>query len=177
MQKRKSNIKYPLFIILIFCFNTNIFSQVGGSISVSTNSAFGLNMFYTKDKNSFYIGFSNQSNSQKLTVVSVRKKTYGLTPTSSGNYYSLFDFGYGRLLYESIIIQPEISIGNTNYFISYSDKRFKDDGYSLITKSEGIFGFGVNIGYKVNEFVEPFCGFHSIKNMIFVCRIHIRELF
>ncbi|HEY4785548.1 MAG TPA: hypothetical protein VIH57_05845 [Bacteroidales bacterium] len=161
-----------LFIFLCF-FNTNIFCQqgIGCSLFFTTDKVFGGNVFYTVQKNSFYCGFSYQSNGQKRTVVRERKKTYGITPIGDGDYYWLIDLGYSRT-FSKVIIQPEVSIGSKNYFTNYKDNRFKDDGYSLINYSIGIAGVGINIGYKVSDFIEPYIGFHSIKKLTLGIRIH-----
>lgn len=157
-------------------FAANVYSQIGTSVSFSTDKALGLNVFYFKSKNSFYFGFSQQFNGQKNTVVRERKQTYGTTPIGDGDFYWLLDFGYSRTFMETISIQPEISVGDKNFFTSYKDNRFKDNGYSLINNSETIAGFGLNLGYKINDFVEPYCGYHTIKKATFGIRIHFKSL-
>ena len=158
-------------------FATNVYSQIGTSISFSTDKALGLNVFYSKNENSFYLGFSQQFNGQKITVVKERKQTYGTTPIGDGDFYWLLDFGYSRTFIETISIQPEISIGGKNFFTSYRDNRFKDNGYSLINNSEAIAGIGLNLGYKINDLFEPYCGFHTIKKLTFGIKIHLKSLF
>ena len=172
MKKWKIAFKITSLLILITFLNTNGYSQIGSSISFATDKALGLNIFYTVDNNSFYLGYSHQFNGQKNTVVNERKKTYGTTPIENGDFYSLVDFGYSRLFFEQLTIQPEVSFGSKKYFISYSDKRFKDNGYSLVNNSETITGLGINLGYKISELIEPFCGYHTIKKLNFGIRIH-----
>jgi len=176
MDKRKILLKILFLVIPGLFFAINVYSQIGTSVSFSTDKALGLNVFYSKNENSFYFGFSQQFNGQKNTVVKERKKTYGTTPIGDGNYYWLLDFGYSRTLVDKIIIQPEISVGGKNFFTNYSDKRFKDNGYSLIDNSEAIAGIGLNLGYKINDLIEPYCGYHTIKKITFGIRIHFRSL-
>ncbi len=38
-------------------------------------------------------------------------------------------------------------------------------------------GIGVNIGYRINGFIEPFCGLHTISKVNFGIRIHFKSLF
>ena len=172
----KNTIILSLSVFFVIVISPKTHSQLGGSVSFSIDKALSLNIFYTKDKNSYYLGYSYQFNGQKNTVVRKRKKTYGTTPIEDGDFYWLIDFGYSRLFLEKISIQPEFSIGRKNYFISYKDNRFKDNGYSLINSYDAIVGIGMNIGYKINGLFEPYLGFHSIKKVNLGIRIHIGNL-
>ncbi|MHA7110579.1 hypothetical protein ACRTDU_10665 [Sunxiuqinia elliptica] len=169
----KNAFKIVLGLIFLIFLNKTSNGQIGSSISFATDKVLGLNIFYTKNNNSFYLGYSYQFNGQKNTVVNERKKTYGTTPIENGDFYSLVDLGYSRLFFNQLTVQPEVSFGSKKYFTSYSDKRFKDDGYSLVNSSETLTGIGVNLGYKINDLIEPFCGFHTIKKLNFGVRIHI----
>jgi hypothetical protein len=165
---------FKLFFLLLFAFALNFksYSQYGTSLSFSTDKAIGLNFFYTQNDNSYYLGFSQQFNGQKNTVTKERKSNYGTTPIENGDYYWLLDLGYSRMIEEKFSVQPEISFGSKNYFTSYLDNRFSDNGYSLITSSKSILGVGLNLGYKINDFIEPYCGFHSIKKLTLGVKIH-----
>jgi hypothetical protein len=177
MNKTRKNIAMLLILIIwVSLFNNDVYSQIGASISFSTDKTLGLNMFYNKNKNSFYLGYSKQYNGQKNTVVRERKKTYGTTPIEDGDFYWLIDFGYSRIFLKTINLQPEFSVGNRNYFTSYEDNRFRDNGYSLINSSETIFNFGMNLGYIINDFIEPFCGYHNRKKLTVGIRIHLNLL-
>jgi len=164
-------------LIIIFAINTNTYSQVGSSISYSVDKALGFNVFYTLKKDTYYVGYSHQFNGQKNEVVSERKSNYGTTIIDDGDFYWLIDLGYSRVFFESLSIQPEISFGSKKYFTSYKDNRFKDGGYSLIDDTKGIIGLGMNLGYRVNGYFEPYVGFHSIKKLTFGVRIHFNQLF
>jgi|GEM_PF-6928065 hypothetical protein len=172
MDNKKIVLTLILGLIILTCINKASYSQIGSSISFATDKVLGLNIFYTKNNDSFYLGYSHQFNGQKNTVVNERKETYGTTPIENGDFYSLVDLGYSRLFFKRLTVQPEVSFGSKKYFTSYSDRRFKDDGYSLVSSSETITGIGVNLGYKVNSFIEPFCGFHTIKKLNIGVRIH-----
>ena len=172
MSNKNNILRVVLGLILLICLTKTSYSQIGSSISFATDKVLGLNIFYTKNDNSFYLGYSHQFNGQKNTVVNERKETYGTTPIENGDFYSLVDIGYSRLFFNQLTVQPEVSLGSKKYFTSYSDRRFKDDGYSLVNSSETITGIGVNLGYKVNDLIEPFLGFHTIKKLNFGVRIH-----
>ncbi len=177
IRKKKIFLKILILVIPGLFFTINVQSQIGTSVSFSTDKALGINVFYSENANSFYFGFSQQFNGQKNTVVRERKNTYGTTPMGDGNYYWLLDFGYSRTFIEKLIIQPEISVGGKNFFTNYSDKRFKDNGYSLIGNSKVIAGIGLNLGYKINDFIEPYCGYHTTKKITFGIRIHFKSLY
>jgi hypothetical protein len=169
----KSILKLLFLTIFALLINTNNYCQIGYSISLSIDKVLGANLFYTKNMHGFYLGFSNQFNGQKKTVVRERKDTYGLTPIGDGEFYWLIDLGYSRSFSKVIVIQPEVSIGGKNYFTNYKDRRFKDNGYTLINHSEKVAGVGINMGYIVNSFIEPYIGFHTMKKLTFGIRIHL----
>jgi hypothetical protein len=174
-KNSKYILKFLSIIISLAFLNINLFSQLGTSVSFSTDKAVGFSILYTKNENGFYLGFAEQLSDKKNTVVRERKQTYGISPIGSGDYYWLVDFGYSRTFLKVICLQPELSFGNKNYYTNYSDKRFKDDGYTLITSSETIAGIGANLGYKIKEFIEPYCGFHTTKKLNFGVRIHFNS--
>lgn len=173
---KKIAVKLLLLAFLLLLTVFDIHGQIGVSISYSIGKTLGTNILGSINKNSFYIGYSKQYNGQKNTVVRERKKTYGTTPIEDGDFYWLVDMGYSRTFFEKITIQPEISIGRKNYFTSYKDNRFKDNGYSLITSSERVYNYGINLGYIINETIEPYCGYHNLKKITFGIRVHINLL-
>ncbi len=174
INKNQKAIK--VITVLILLLVNKSYCQLGTSISFSTGKALGINAFYTKNEDSFYLGYSYQFNGQKNTVITERKQNYGKTPTGDGDYYWLVDFGYSRRFFSKLSVQPELSFGSHNYFTNYSDNRFRDNGYSLINDSKSIIGFGTNIGYLINSFLEPYLGFHTIKKACFGLRVHINLL-
>lgn len=158
---------------LIYSFGNQANAQYGVSMSFTTNKALGFNCFFKEAQNAFYFGFTQQFNGQKNKVVNERKINYGLTNLGDGDFYWLVDFGYSRTFFSVLTIQPELSIGQQNIFINYSDKRFSDDGYSLVTDKKGINGAGLNIGYRSSSWIEFFGGYHSIKKMNLGIRLHL----
>jgi hypothetical protein len=165
----KTNFNFLLLALFSFLSTTNNYSQVGCSVSFSTRKAVSTNLFYTNKGDGIYLGVSYQFNGQKNTVVRERKKTYGLTPTGDGDFFWLIDFGFSRA-FAKVIVQPEISIGSKNYFTNYKDNRFKDNGYTLINKSETIAGIGINVGYLIKNSIEPYIGYHSLRKLTFGIR-------
>lgn len=174
------SIKIGLFtIIALFIATLDANCQYGGSISFSSSNAYGINVFFNVGNDIYYLGYSEQLSGQKKTAVGERKKTYGTTQTGTGSFFWLIDFGFCRQFDETysprlipVKIQSEISIGSRNCFTNYSDKRFTDNGYSLINDSKAIIGAGINFGYKFENIIEPFLGFHTIKKLTFGIRIH-----
>jgi|WetSurSiteA1Bulk_404760.scaffolds.fasta_scaffold23824_2 hypothetical protein len=169
---RNHLLKLVILTFLICYFEENLICQFGLSFSASIDKALGFNVFYSKKSNSFFLGFSEQLSDKKNTVVKERKWNYGLTPIGSGEYYWTIDFGYSRKIKKRLNLQPEISLGSRNYYTNYSDKRFKDGGYTLITSSEAIIGLGLNAGIFFQKIFEPFLGYHTIKKLNFGIRIH-----
>lgn len=171
------NKRYYNRIFLTFFFvlavHLQVFCQMGLSISFSNNHTIGSNILIKYNKDEFYLGFDYQSNGQKHTVVNERKKTYGLTPISNGNYFWLINFGYCRFILKPLSIQSEISIGPKYYFTNFKDNRFTDDGYSLINRTESIVGAGLGLGYQINRHLEPYIGIHTIKKFMFGVKIFL----
>ena len=173
MNKYSQNvIRFLILLTLTTLIDTNVYSQVGTSVSYSVDNALGLNLFYTDNLNSYYLGYSYQFNGQKNKVVDERKSNYGTTPTGDGDFYWLIDFGYSRLFFNSLSVQPEFSVGSRRYFRNYKDDRFTDGGYSLVSSAEMLAGVGVNVGYVIDDLIEPYLGFHTIKKLTFGVRIH-----
>lgn len=145
-------------------------AQLGVSFSYSTGKALALDLFYGKHNNRFHLGYGHQFNGQKKKVVRERESNYGLTKIEDGDFFWLIDLGYSRIIADKLTIHPEVSIGGKNYFTSYKDDRFSDNGYSLINNSETQIGIGVNFGYFISKNIEPFIGYHTIKKMNFGLR-------
>jgi hypothetical protein len=154
-------------IILIFYISFAKAQRYGVSFSYSTGKALAMDLFYSKSFNRFHFGYGYQFNGQKKTVIKERKATYGLSEIEDGDFFWLVDLGYSRIIAQKLTIHPEISFGAKRYFTSYEDDRFKDNGYSLINRTETKAGVGVNIGYFIAEKIEPFVGYHTMKKMNF----------
>lgn len=146
-------------------------AQFGGSLSYSTRNVLSVDGFYGKKKNRVHFGYGHQFNGQKNSVVSTRKTNYGLTKIEDGNYFWHIDIGYSRIILQKLTLNPMLSFGVKNYFTNYKDDRFSDSGYSLINRSESDIGLGINVGYLLNKNVEPFIGYHSLKNANFGIRV------
>ena len=151
--------------ILVLTISNGRTQDFGISGSFSTVNVLGIDLFYGKENNRFHIGAGIQPNGQKMTVVSERKWNYGLTKIGNSDYLWMIDLGYSRIIAKMFTIHPELSFGSKVYFTNYRDRRFKDDGYSLITDSESKAGIGVNIGYILDKKIEPFIGYHTLKKM------------
>ena len=159
-----------LCIAFILCSHEESKAQFGSSFAFSTEKVLSMDFFFGKDVNRFHFGFGYQFNGQKNKVVRERKSNYGLTKIEDGEFFWLIDLGYSRIIVKKLTIHTEISIGGKNYFTSYEDNRFSDNGYSLINRSETKTGIGINAGYFVSGKIEPFIGYHTIKKMNFGLR-------
>ena len=162
-------------LILILCFGmfsivSSKAQNIGVSLSYSTKNVLAMDLFFRKETHRFHFGYGHQFNGQKNKVVRERESNYGLTKIEDGDFFWVIDLGYSRIISDVLTIHPEISIGGKNYFTSYKDNRFSDNGYSLINRSETIAGLGVNVGYFLNDNIEPFIGYHTMKKMNFGLR-------
>lgn len=166
------NIQFTFFILLTLTSYTTTLAQngLGGSFAVSSEKVFSIDLFYGYENNRFHLGYAEQPRGTKNTVVTERPANYGLTKIEDGQYISLFDLGYSRVIVQKITVHGEMSIGRTNYFTSYVDNRFSDGGYSLIKRTEGLAGIGTNIGFLIKENIEPFIGYHTLKGYNFGIR-------
>jgi hypothetical protein len=161
-----------LIITIILAFTVSIAAaqNFGFSFSISSKKVLGLDLFYAKNSNRFHFGYGYQFNGQKNTVVKERKGNYGLTKIENGDFFWLIDLGYSRIIFKKLTIHPELSFGTKHFFTSYKDDRFKDNGYSLINRSEEKTGIGLNLGYFISEKTEPFIGYHTLKKLNFGIR-------
>ena len=155
------------FLALMMSFKNGFSQDYGVSLAFSTNNMLSFDFLLANEKNRFHIGFSTQFNGQKNAVVRERGPNYGLTRIGNGDSYWLVDFGYGRQLGKLVVIQPEIGFGGQNFFTNYSDGRFRDGGYSLITKTEIKAAIGINCGILLQENIEFFLGLNTIKKLNF----------
>lgn len=66
---------FKLLFLIVFSlpFHANIYCQIGCSISYSSDRVLGGNLFYIKNGNGFYLGFSNQFNGQKKQLYGKEK--------------------------------------------------------------------------------------------------------
>lgn len=91
---------------------------------------------------------------------------YGRTVIGEGAFYSLVDLGLGVVLFrERLALLPEASIGSRNRYTTYSDDRFRKDGYSLITRRRSIAGLGCTASYALRQ-IHPFLGYNALKGFI-----------
>ena len=158
------------FLVFLFFISSAAYSQIGFSFSYSTGKTLALDIFTVKANSRFHFGYGHQFNGQKNKVVKEREANYGLTRIEDGSFFWIIDLGYSRVIKEKLTIHPEISIGSKKEFTSYEDNRFTDNGYSLINSSEVIVGVGLNIGYFISEYIEPFVGYHTLKKVNFGLR-------
>ncbi len=168
----KINMKKSILILLVVLLSTAVgkAQSRGISLSYSTGKALAMDIFFRKGDNRFHFGYGYQFNGQKKKVVRERESNYGLTKIEEGDFFWLVDLGYSRIVAKRLTIHPEISIGGKNYFTSYQDDRFSDDGYSLIKRSETKGGIGANISYILSDNIELFVGYHTMKKMNFGLR-------
>lgn len=160
---------FILFTLLPFmCMSQN---SGGISFSFSTHKAFSVDAYIEKKGNGFHLGYSRQFGGEKATTVKKREPNYGLTKIEDGNFFWLVDIGYSLRFIRRINLNLEVNLGQRNYFTSYEDDRFKDGAYSLITKSKSVAGIGLNIGYSINEILEVYTGYGTLKGVIFGLRI------
>lgn len=165
--------KINILALFLFISVSNVYSQVGLSISYGIDKNFSADCFYINNDNRFHLGFSNQLNGQKATVVRQRLANYGTTYIEEGNFFWLLDFGYSRIIRDRFSVHSELSIGQRHRFTSYEDNRFRDNGYSLINNSKTIVGIGVNVGYLINENFEFFAGYHTTKQVTLGIRMFV----
>lgn len=165
--------KYLIVFFLAFLSVTTAYSQVGFSIAYGTSSNLAFDGFYIDGFNRFHIGYAEQRNGQRATVVKERSSNYGTTRIEDGEYYWLLDFGYSRMIKDKFVIHSELSLGQRHDFTSYSDNRFRDNGYSLINYSKTAAGIGVNGGYLFNDNFEAFIGYHTMKKITLGIRFQI----
>lgn len=163
-----------IFFFLLILLTLNISyaqSEAGASISYTGINTFGIDVFGgTGDGNRYHLGVSFQSNNTFNKVVNERKSNYGLTKLDSGDYIFTVDAGYSRVLFQRLTLNAEITYGLYTEYTNYQDRRFTDDGYSLITKRESTFGVGINIGCYIYKKIEPFIGVNTLKKISFGIR-------
>jgi len=157
--------KLVLSFISICLFSTLYGQGIGATLSYSTRGVFSVDLLYISDKNRFHLGYSAESSGNNYEIKPERKPNYGKTLIERGDYLRLLDLGYSRVIAGKITIHPELSIGSRVFYSSYQDKRFSEGGYSLVDRKETRAGIGVNIGYKVTDYIEPVIGFHTLKDM------------
>jgi hypothetical protein len=150
-------------------------NTIGMGFSYAISNSYYLEMHYLKNVNNFKIGFSIQLSNAKGEIVENRLSNYGLTLGSNGQYFSTFDFGYGRIFFnKKIMLDGEISIGKNYHYQNYLDNRFTSGGYHMISKSENILGCGLNIGYFVTKGFNVFVGYNTIRKFQFGARLFLK---
>lgn len=155
-----------LFLVLpIFIVTKTTYAQhFGFSLGYATSSSFFGDLLYQKNNLSFHLGYTHQSSDVKGEKVTDQKPNYGRTVLGEGNYFYSVDFGIGYLVSEKVRLAAEISIGSKEYYINLSDKRFKDDGYHMVDKSDSLIGLGGSASYIIKNW-ELFISYNSIREL------------
>lgn len=167
--------KFLIFIFALF-ITTICQGQVrdgggGLSFSYSTNNAWGVDMFAGPGNNRFHLGYGHQFNGQEIKVIKKQKETNELTEIGKGEYFWVIDIGYSRIFMDRITVHSEFSIGGKNEFTSFKADRTYYEDYSLVTGSKSALGIGLKVGYLLNNGLEPFIGFHTLKKIDFGIRL------
>lgn len=159
------NLKILFSLISLFVISENIIAQQWGfSLGYATSNSFFGDFLYQEKNISFHLGYSHQFSDAKGKEVSDQKSNYGKTVVGQGNYFYSIDLGLGYHINSKVRINAELSIGSNEYFTNYSDKRFTDDGYHMITKSESIIGLGGSASYSLQNW-ELFIGYNTLRKL------------
>lgn len=140
-------------------------AQIGGGVSgyYSASNAWGFNGFLSKKAARFGLGYVSQQGGQLGTVVDERKPNYGLTEIGRGSYFTLWDIGFGWVFKKRATLYGELGFGTRTHYTNYSDKRFRDDGYSLIRGKDPLTTAGVSVGWIFKSAFEPYIGVYTTK--------------
>lgn len=157
-----------LFLLVTFQINGQTF---GIGIAYATSNSLNGEFQYISNLNTFKLGFSYQMADTRGEPVDEQLPNYGRTTDGSGEYFTLVDLGYGRILQDKFTIDAELSIGTNNYYTNYLDGRFNDGGYHLITEKETALGIGFNAGYIFSENWNTIVGYNSLRKLQFGIRI------
>ncbi|WP_370479037.1 hypothetical protein [Tamlana flava] len=139
--------------------------ESGLSLFASTNDSAGIDFFGREGNSRIHFGYSYQFNGQKNEIKKKQGQTDGLTEDGKGDYFWVIDLGYSRIFIDKLTVHSELSIGGKKEFTNFLDDRYSDDGYSLITSSKAVMGVGLNMGYLMNNGLEPFIGIHTLKKI------------
>ncbi len=144
----------------------------GISLGFSTETALSFDVVVPRGEDRFHFGFSAEVGTDVYPEKRSPTGNFGRGYQGEADQFWTIDLGYSREVFKNITINPELSIGQQSYYDNYSDRRFTEGGYSHKYDSEGLFGGGLNIGYKLNKW-EPFIGYNTIKGVNFGARIFL----
>jgi hypothetical protein len=135
-------------------------------IAVHTKKAWGLDFIFGPNEGTttFHIGYTSQNSGQLPTVVRERLPNYGTTPSGvSGTFFQLCDLGVAHaFLRRRLVLGFDISLGTTQRFTNYRDRRFKQGGYSLAGRPQSTAGVGLRAAWRFGIF-EPRISLHNLK--------------
>jgi hypothetical protein len=160
-----------LFSVTIYCESQVRDGSGGFSLSYSTNNVWGVDMFAGLGNNRFHLGYGHQFNGQENKVIKKQKETNELTEIGNGEYFWVIDLGYSRIFMDRITVHSEFSIGGKNEFTSFKNDRNYYKDYSLVTGSKSTLGIGLNVGYLLENGLEPFIEIHTLKKLDFGVRL------
>lgn len=143
----------------------------GATIGGATSKTFFLDLFYKKQTNRYHVGMSFQYNGQKGPSKRERLSNYGTTSTGTGNYFTVLDLKYSKILKEKFSLWGELSFGANKRYTNYRDSRFKSGGYHLIRESSAIAGAGVGVGYSIGNGFEIMVDYNTLRKVGFALTV------
>lgn len=149
----------------------------GVSIGYGSNKAFQSDVFYHVKASRFHFGFSHQINGQKGSPKTQQLTNYGKSVIGRGTYFTTFDLKYSIVTESQFSISIDGNIGTKKNYTNYSDQRFKNGGYYLITNRSPIAGIGGNIGYVWKNGFELTAGYNTIKGVNMDFRLTFTNIF